>query len=97
MLSYSFLVHLSPVFSTVSLPADPPPPPFDHHAAFRASCVSKYHAARLAGLDHNPAIREVCRILRASGHPWNSFDVVAPEINSALGRKRGRQPSAVRP
>lgn len=96
MLSYCLTVGYSPVITTVSLPAAPPPPPSDPHADFRASVVSKYHAARLAGLDHNPAIREVCRRLKVSGHPWHSFEVVAPEVNAALGRKRGRQPKVVR-
>ena len=90
MSSYCYEVCLPTVCTTVSLPAEPPPPPFDPRPAFRSSCVSHYHAARQAGFDHLPAIREASRRLKVSGHPWHTFEVVRHEISEALGLRRGR-------
>jgi len=93
MISYSVVVCLPPSFCTLShppAPRFPVPAPEDHQAAFRLSCLVKYHDARLSGLDHIPAIREVARLLRLAGHPWAYFDIVGREINQALGRRPGR-------
>ena len=99
MISYRVSVTLYPICHSVSSPTAPQPPtpdPAEHRESFRCSCLIKYYDARLSGLDHLQAIREASRLLRLAEHPWHSFDVVAHEINLALGRRPGRPRSSRR-
>lgn len=94
MITYSLKVSLQPSYCNTSCPPPPAPPvpsPENHIESFRCSCLVKYHEARLAGLDHVPAIREASRLLKLAGHPWHYVDLVAHEINHALGRRPGRR------
>lgn len=97
MTSYSIKVAISPSYRSISAPVPSSPPASSLetlHESFRCNCLVKYHHARLNGLDHLPAIKEASRLLRLSGHPWGHFDLVAKEINQALGRRPGRSRSA---
>jgi hypothetical protein len=93
MSAFSLWVTVHPVVTSVSCPPAPGPPvpsPDDHRNAYRIRCLVLYHEARLAGLDHQAAIKEASRLLKLGGHPWHYRHVVEMEINAALGRRPGR-------
>jgi len=93
MTSYHLRVALLEPVTSVSCPpalAPPVPTPDNHRESFRCACLVKYFDARLAGLDHVSALREATRSFRLAGHPWGFYDLVAKEVNQALGRRPGR-------
>jgi hypothetical protein len=88
MLSYSLRIGLSPVVSSVSLPASPLPPSPDHHAEYRSAVLHHYNAALSGGLPHVEALKRTSQALKSADHPWHHLDQVRSEVANATGRSR---------